>query len=63
MVKELEEYRSQGTIKDIPPNEKKQYYTSAATSPEVSMQKASYFLEKLVKPYLKLVEELMKNKS
>ncbi len=40
--------------------EKSQYYTSATASPEVSMQKASYFLENLVKPYLKLVEKLMK---
>lgn len=40
--------------------EKSQYYTSPIISPEVRMQKASYFLEKLVKPYLKLIEELMK---
>jgi hypothetical protein len=39
--------------------EKTQYYTSEKKEAAVNMQKASYFLEKLVKPYLKLVKELM----
>lgn len=38
--------------------EKSQYYTLQKT--ETTIQKASYFLEKIVKPYLKLVEELLK---
>ncbi|MCX6707266.1 MAG: hypothetical protein NT001_03950 [Candidatus Woesearchaeota archaeon] len=40
--------------------EKSQYYTSVSAKPSVSLEKASYFLERLVKPYLKLMEELMK---
>ncbi|MBI2564594.1 hypothetical protein HYV79_01230 [Candidatus Woesearchaeota archaeon] len=39
---------------------KTQYYTNETIKPEVAMQKASYFLEKLIKPYLKLVEKLLK---
>lgn len=39
--------------------EKTQYYIDKKLLP-VNMQKASYFLEKLVKPYLKLIKELMK---
>lgn len=38
---------------------KTQYYTDQTIGPEVAMQKASYFLEKLAKPYLKLVEKLL----
>ena len=40
--------------------EKSQYYTSDNAKAEASMQKASYFLEKLVKPYIKLIKELLK---
>ena len=39
--------------------EKSQYYTSESIKPEIGIQKASYFLEKLVKPYLKIVEKMM----
>ena len=39
--------------------EKSQYYTSDAVKPSVALEKASYFLEKLVKPYIKLVEKLL----
>jgi len=39
--------------------EKTQYYTSETRKPEVEINKASYFLEKLVKPFLKLVENLL----
>lgn len=38
-----------------------QYYTEDYTKKTtINPQKASYFLEKIVKPYVKLVEELMK---
>lgn len=40
--------------------EKSQYYISENTQPKISMQKASYFLEKVVKPYIKIVEEMTK---
>ncbi|OGM03143.1 hypothetical protein A3K72_00420 [Candidatus Woesearchaeota archaeon RBG_13_36_6] len=40
--------------------EKTQYYTSETIKAEVNLQKGSYFLERLVKPYIKLVEKLMK---
>jgi len=40
--------------------EKTQYYKSIETNSKVPMQKSSYFIEKLVKPYIKLVEDLMK---
>jgi len=43
--------------------EKSQYYTSVSVKPEVSIRKSSYFLEKLVKAYIKLIEELMKDDS
>jgi len=39
--------------------EKSQYYTSDSVKPSIALEKASYFLEKLVKPYLKLVKELI----
>ena len=39
---------------------KTQYYTNETINPEVAIQKASYFLEKIAKPYIKIVEELMK---
>lgn len=39
--------------------EKSQYYTSVSVKPEVALEKASYFLERLAKPYLKLIRELM----
>ncbi|HLC95969.1 MAG TPA: hypothetical protein VJH97_01475 [Candidatus Nanoarchaeia archaeon] len=40
--------------------EKSQYYTSDTVSAKVSLEKASYFLEKLAKPYVKLVLDLIK---
>lgn len=39
---------------------KTQYYTPDTTSPEVSLQKASYFIEKLAMPFIKIVEQLRK---
>jgi hypothetical protein len=38
--------------------EKSQYYISEIITPEISIQKASYFLENLVKPYVKIIEEM-----
>jgi len=47
-------------IKGKEEREKSQYYTNEAVTAKVAIQKASYFLEKLVKPYKKLILELMK---
>ena len=41
--------------------EKSQYYTSSSITPEVAVQKASYFLEKLVKPYIKIIRKMVKD--
>ncbi len=38
---------------------KTQYYTKETIKPEISIQKSSYFLEKIVKPFIKLIEQLL----
>ena len=40
--------------------EKSQYYTSEKVHAKISLEKASYFLENLVKPYTKLVMGIIK---
>lgn len=40
--------------------EKSQYYTSESINPKASIEKASYFFENLVKPYIKLIETMLK---
>lgn len=40
--------------------EKSQYYISPLLNPSANIEKAPYFLEKLAKPYIKLIEELLK---
>ena len=40
--------------------EKSQYYNQISIKPSATIEKGSYFLEKLVKPYIKLIKELMK---
>ncbi|MBW2989451.1 hypothetical protein KY358_03980 [Candidatus Woesearchaeota archaeon] len=39
--------------------EKSQYYTSSTVKASVSLEKASYFLENLAKPYINLINEVM----
>ena len=38
---------------------KTQYYTDETIDPKVAIQKASYFLEKLSKPYIQIMEKLI----
>jgi len=40
--------------------EKSQYYISTSIKPKIGLEKASYFLTKLVEPYIKIIEELIK---
>lgn len=39
---------------------KTQYYSNELTEPKATLQKASFFLDKIAKPYLKIVEELLR---